>query len=100
LIDPPADLRLGSTVTGTMRVGTPEGIELPSTALLEQNGQPAVFVFDAEAGTVELRPVNVLRFNLATALIADGLVEGEVVVTAGVQALRNGQRVRLAESVR
>jgi RND family efflux transporter MFP subunit len=98
LIDPPADLRLGSTVTGTMQVGAPEGIELPSTALLEQNGEPAVFVFDAEAGTVELRPVTVLRFDLATAVIADGLLDGETVVTAGVQALRDGQRVRLAET--
>jgi RND family efflux transporter MFP subunit len=96
LIDPPADMRLGSTVTGSISLGAPEGFELPSTALLEQDGAPAVYVFDPAAGTVALRPVTVERFDLATALIADGLVDGEAVVTAGVQALRPGQQVRIA----
>lgn len=96
LIDPPAELRLGSTVTGTVALGAPEGFELPATALLERDGGPAVYVFDPEAGAVELRPVTVLRFDLATVLIGDGLSDGDAVVTAGVQALRPGQRVRLA----
>lgn len=96
LIDPPSDMRLGSTVTGSISLGAPEGFELPATALIERDGEPAVYVFDPETGMVELRPVTVRRFDLATALIADGLLEGEAVVTAGVQALRPGQRVRLA----
>lgn len=100
LIDAPADMRLGSTVTGSLDVGASEGFELPATALLEQGGAAAVYVFDPGPGTVELRPVTVLRFDLASVLIADGLAEGEAVVVAGVQALRPGQRVRLAGDAR
>jgi RND family efflux transporter MFP subunit len=100
LIDPPADLRLGSTVTGELSLGRAEGIELPASALVEIEGGPAVFVFDAESGTVRLRPVDVAAFDLANVLIAGGLIEGETVVTAGVQALRPGQAVRLAGASR
>jgi hypothetical protein len=44
---------------------------------------------------VALRPVEVIRFDPARVLVGQGLEGGEVVVTAGVQALRPGQRVRL-----
>jgi hypothetical protein len=50
---------------------------------------------DPAAGTVALRPVQIAGFELDKVLIAAGLSNGELVVTAGVQALRPGQRVRL-----
>jgi hypothetical protein len=37
----------------------------------------------------------VQRFDPATAVISSGLEPGDVVVTAGVQALHPGQKVRL-----
>lgn len=100
LIDPPAAMRLGSTVGGSVTLGAPAGIALPASALVERDGRPAVFVFDAATGTVALRPVRVARFDLASVLIEDGVVPGETVVTAGVQALRPGQSVRLAGAER
>jgi hypothetical protein len=36
--------------------------------------------------------------NEATAQVASGLNPGDIVVTAGVQALRPGQKVRLLET--
>jgi len=39
--------------------------------------------------------VDVLRFDPATVTVSQGLDIGDVVVTAGVQALRPGQKVRL-----
>jgi hypothetical protein len=45
--------------------------------------------------TVSLRPVEVSAFNPVSVGIASGLKVGELVVTAGVQALRPGQEVRL-----
>jgi membrane fusion protein, multidrug efflux system len=54
---------------------------------------------DPASQTVALRPVEVLRFDPARVLIAQGLETGEIVVTAGVQALRPGQKVRLLGSV-
>jgi hypothetical protein len=45
--------------------------------------------------TVSLRPVEVANFLPASVAISAGLEPGEVLVTAGVQALRPGQVVRL-----
>jgi hypothetical protein len=40
----------------------------------------------------------VLRFDPATVAVSGGLDTGEVIVTAGVQALHPGQKVRLLGS--
>lgn len=95
LIEPPPALRLGSTVTGRMEIGGGAAIEIPASALTRAEGQPAVWVVDPRAETVSLRPVEVARFDPARVLVSQGLERGEIVVTAGVQALRPGQRVRL-----
>ncbi|MBX9700619.1 MAG: efflux RND transporter periplasmic adaptor subunit [Acetobacteraceae bacterium] len=95
LIDPPAGLRLGSTVTGRMEIGGGAAIEIPASALTRSQGQPAVWVVDPRAQTVALRPIEVSRFDPARVLVAGGLERGDIVVTAGVQALRPGQKVRL-----
>ncbi len=42
-----------------------------------------------------LRPIGVARFSPSGVSVSDGLAVGEIVVTAGVQALRPGQEVRL-----
>jgi hypothetical protein len=41
-----------------------------------------------------------LRHNPATVAISSGLDSGEIVVTAGAQALHPGQKVRLLGSAR
>lgn len=95
LIDPPEAMRLGSTVNGSIRLESASGIAIPATALTRAEGRPAVWVVDPAAGTVSLRPIEVERYDLARVIVSQGLVPGDVVVTAGVQALRPGQKVRL-----
>ena len=95
LTDPPEAMRLGATVIGTLQTDAVPMIEIPSSALTEFNGHPAVWIVDPKALTVEIRNVDVLRFDPATVTISQGLDIGDVVVTAGVQALRPGQKVRL-----
>jgi membrane fusion protein, multidrug efflux system len=95
LADPPAPMRLGSTVTGRMQVGAAPGIEIPASALTRAEGQPAVWVVDPATETVALRNIELLRHDPARVLVAQGLATGDIVVTAGVQALRPGQKVRL-----
>ena len=51
LADPPAAMRLGSTVTGRMEVGGAGGIEVPASALTQADGQPAVWVVDPASET-------------------------------------------------
>jgi RND family efflux transporter MFP subunit len=94
LIDPPEAMRLGSTVVGRASFGGLGGIEVPASALTGSEGEPAVWIVDPETNTVSLRPVGVARFNPASITIAEGIAPGELVVTAGVQALRPGQEVR------
>jgi RND family efflux transporter MFP subunit len=92
---PPEAMRLGSTVTGTVRLEGAAGISIPASALTRAQGQPAVWIVDPKASTVSLHPVDVERFDLARVIVAQGLEPGDVVVTAGVQALRPGEKVRL-----
>ncbi len=95
LANPPEAMRLGSTVTGTIQLGGPTGIEIPTSALTATGGAPAVWTLDPQASTVALRNVDVVRFELDRVLVSQGLEPGELVVTAGVQTLRPGQQVRL-----
>jgi RND family efflux transporter MFP subunit len=98
LIDPPAAMRLGSTVTGHMQVGGTPGIDVPASALSRADRQPAVWVVDPKSSTVSPRSVEVATFDRNRVVIAQGLQPGDMVVTAGVQALRPGQKVRLLEA--
>ncbi len=95
LNDPPAAMRLGSTVTGSVQLGAGQGIEIPASALTSANQRPAVWVLDPASNTVSLRNIEVLSFGLARVAVAEGLQAGDIVVTAGVQTLRPGQQVRL-----
>lgn len=98
LSDTPEAMRLGSTVIGRVTLASSPEIAIPATALTNFNRQPAVWIVDQDKKTVSTRNVEVLRFDPATVIIAQGLNPGEVVVTAGVQALHDGQEVRLLGS--
>jgi len=100
LIDPPPAMRLGTTVTGRMQVGAPAGIEIPSSALTRGDAGPAVWIVDPQAQTVALRPIEVVSSDLARVIVGKGLQNGDIVVTAGVQALRPGQKVSLLRGVK
>ena len=88
-------MRLGATVTGSIKLAAPPGVEVPASALTEANGHPAVWVVDPKSETVSLRNVDVVRYDPAYVVISEGLETGEIVVTGGVQTLHPGQKVRL-----
>ena len=98
LNDPPPTMRLGATVTGRMEVDSVTVIDIPATALTKFNSQPAVWIVDPSNRTVSMRNIDVLRYDPARVTVSSGLNIGEVVVTAGVQALHPGQKVRLLGS--
>lgn len=98
LTEPPAAMRLGATVTGRVQREALATIEIPATALTKFNRQPAVWIVDPTSREVSIRNVDVLRYDPALVAISRGLDVGEIVVTAGVQALHPGQKVRLLGS--
>jgi RND family efflux transporter MFP subunit len=98
LTDPPPAMRLGATAVGRMETDAGPVIEIPATALIRVNQQPAVWIVDPKSRTVSARNIDVLRFNQAQIIVSQGLDTGEVVVTAGVQALHPGQKIRVLGS--
>lgn len=95
LSDVPAAMRLGSTVNGRMQMDSAQAIAIPASALTQANGQSAVWLVDPVSLTVSLRGIELLRHDPGTVVVAHGLETGDIVVTAGVQALHPGQKVRL-----
>jgi RND family efflux transporter MFP subunit len=96
LKDPPPQLRLGMSLAGRVKSSSDRVVKLPLAALFDKAGLPAVWVVNPASGGVLLRPVNVARFETNAVIIASGLNDGDIVVTAGVNTLREGQRVQLA----
>nr|WP_210485406.1 efflux RND transporter periplasmic adaptor subunit [Microvirga antarctica] len=96
LADPPAAFRLGTTVIITMKADDGELLPIPTTALTADRQSPAVWVVDAKTRAVSLRKIELARVDPATAFVAKGLTAGDVVVTAGVNSLKEGQLVRLS----
>jgi RND family efflux transporter MFP subunit len=97
LENPPAAMRFGASVMGRLKATTAPVIVLPGSALYDRGGKPAVWIYDPASSTVKLKPVDVARFETDKVVVSDGLAKGDVVVTAGVNRLREGQQVRLAE---
>lgn len=98
--NPPEAMRLGATVVGQLRLSAPSGAEVPASALTETDGRPAVWVVDPQSKTVSLRSVEIGRYDQATVVMLSGVKTGEFIVTAGVQTLRSGQKVRLLGAAR
>ena len=74
-------------------IQNPSGVkEKPGSSA---EGRPAVWVLDPRTNTVALRTVELRQHDVARVVVGQGLEPDEIVVTAGVQTLRPGQRVRL-----
>jgi membrane fusion protein, multidrug efflux system len=98
LSNPPEAMRLGASVTGRFSSEAGATIEIPAAALTRAFGEPSVWVVDQKNMTVSPRTIQVQRFDPAAVAVSEGLDIGDVVVTAGVQALHPGQRVRILGS--
>ena len=97
LRNPPESMRFGASVIGRLKGTTAPVVVLPGSALFDKSGQPAVWVFQPDSNAVVLKNVVVSRYETDRVVIGEGLAKGEIVVTAGVNRLREGQKVRLAE---
>lgn len=97
LQDPGPEVRLGMTAT----VFNPDvegttAIRLPLTAIHDPSGKPQVWIVDSATSRVNARPVKLGQAQKDSVLIAEGVNAGDVVVTAGVNHLHAGQKVKLA----
>ena len=96
LLDADASVRLG--MTGKVHVASPsaDGLRrIPLTAIYDMDGKPRVWVVDADTSRVSLREVRLAGMRKEGVLVGAGLRDGDIVVTAGVNLLHAGQKVRL-----
>ena len=99
LTDPPEAMRLGATVIGTLADGGgaddrdsglgPDQLQRPAGGLDRRS---------EHADSVDPQRRRACASIPATVTVSQGLDTGEIVVTAGVQALHPGQKVRLLGS--
>lgn len=84
----PASAKLGMTATVYfLNKNIDKEIILPIGALFQKGQQTAVWVLPHGANKLQLRPVMLRTINTETITIANGIQDGEQVVTAGVHRL-------------
>ena len=71
-------------------------IVVPDTAIaVDESGQSYVLVFNPDTSTLEKTVVSRERFSNTEAMITSGLEDGQRIVVAGTEFLRNGMTVHL-----
>ena len=87
--------RLGQTATVRMELPQVAGVtKLPLSALREVQGRSAVWLVDRGSMTVTSQDVKLAGADGNEAVVAAGLMPGQIVVTAGVHVLSPGQKVK------
>jgi multidrug efflux system membrane fusion protein len=71
----------------------PEVLKVPTSAIRQESGQSAVWVFDPQTSTVSIQVVQVATADGNEVVIAAGLRPGQQIVSAGVHVLSPGQKV-------
>lgn len=94
-----APVQLGQTMTVVIDLPPREAAaKLPLSAVMQQQGQTAVWLLDKSTMTVKVQPIAVAGAEGNTVVVASGLSPGQTVVVAGVHALTPGQKVKLYDA--
>nr|WP_246443291.1 efflux RND transporter periplasmic adaptor subunit [Undibacterium amnicola] len=94
LPDTAKDVRLGMTATVLFGMKNPMAmIRVPLTALFQEKNVSSVWI--VESGVVRLVPVQIGSTSGEDVLISGGIQAGQIIVTAGVNLLKAGQKVRI-----
>ncbi len=93
LIDPPTDYRIGALVTATPFEASVNFATLPLSALFTQDDQFGVWVVDPSDRSVHFTPVDVGAEIDGRVVITGGAQTGDEIITRGVHALEEGQKV-------
>ncbi|MGC3342430.1 hypothetical protein ACPTE8_16065, partial [Enterococcus faecalis] len=69
----------------------------PVSALQDVGGKTRIWLLDTQSQTVQPRDVTVISQDADSALLNGGVKPGERIVTAGVNSLKAGQKVKIDE---
>jgi RND family efflux transporter MFP subunit len=95
----PDSFRLGSTVSVEISSAAALFRVLPGSAVLERDGRAQVWVIDPQSATLSSRDVTILARNGTSVRVQGELRDGDKVVIAGVNGLKEGQRIRMDRGV-
>jgi RND family efflux transporter MFP subunit len=96
LLDADPGVRIGMTAAVYLRAtAQANAIELPATAVFQQDGQAAVWLIDPDSSQVRAVPVEIDGFVDDKVVLRAGLSPGDMVVRAGVHKLFDGEQVRV-----
>jgi len=102
LLEGQDEARLGKTATVWIPVTPSPRIAVPLSAVFtpqNEPGRPRVWLVDEQAGTVRSVPVQLGEALDGERIVVAGVVSGQLIVSAGVQRLAEGQAVRVPEKV-
>lgn len=86
---------MGAAVTGKVILSPKRVFKVPTSALTSQGQDQAVFICVPETKTLQVRIVTVERYSENDMFISEGLVDGDIVATAGVSKLRDGEAISI-----
>ncbi|AEF99175.1 efflux RND transporter periplasmic adaptor subunit [Methylomonas methanica] len=92
--------QLGMTATVHMAANNASAIAIPLSAIYTRQNQPdhtLVWLVDEQTATVKSVPVKLGETLAGERIAVEGLAAGQLLVSAGVQRLAEGQAVRLPE---
>ena len=87
-------MQLGMSATVHAQADDGSIIQLPLSAVVSRDGKPGVWKLDS-AGIVHAAPIGIDRIEGNMVRVASGLGSGDIVVVAGANLLRDGERVKL-----
>jgi len=98
-LEPPKDLHVAAgmnvNITINYLTGNQDLVFVPVTAVFDRNGKSMVWIYSPKTNQIKPREVTTqsVRSN-GTMEISSGLKAGELIVTAGVHSLKEGQKVK------
>jgi RND family efflux transporter MFP subunit len=99
LVDAPAGVRLGMSVTVSLDADSAKVARMPISALFDIGQGPSVWVVDPVTATLSVARVVLAGYDAEWAFIGAGVPEGAKVVALGVHKLDQGEKVRVVDSL-
>jgi RND family efflux transporter MFP subunit len=103
VMDQPGDFTILPGMTGQARgraaeqdASARDGVQILGSAVFEKDGNEYVWILDEATSTVRQRQVQTRGVN-ARGVFVQGIEPGQVIITAGVHYLQEGQEVRLMD---
>ncbi len=101
LTNPPAEFRIGTTISATWTRPRTGFVEIPGSALFEAGGKTNVWIVDPAKRTLHARQVQIAEANEKSVHVSSGIGQGDLVVVAGVKSLQDGETVAFSpETIR